>query len=558
MGESDGPGIHNGDLAETSLTVESDLEAGSLTVIAAYSEYDFERFSDVDGAPLDNLRFDDTEDYEQTSLEVRFDSSIGDKFDYIAGAYGQHQELTADGLALFGMQNLQAILNGACAGNLGPLYDQIFVPGNAVATATGVATLGAPASLANACGQAAAFDGVQPGVNRYAKLDQETDTWAIFGQGTYLLTDTLSITLGLRYTEEDKDADQSVWAAEFERRNTQPTDDPVSIAVAQQVGEFTTYSFTDSDPGMSRDEESTTWSANLQWEPTDWGMFYASAGTGFKAGGFNSFYMGLSAGRGADSRDVEFDDEEVITYEIGGKMTLLDGVAELNFAIFRTEYDDLQVSVFSGGTTFDVQNAAEATSQGVEIDGRWAATDKLTLQASLGYIDFEFDKFPNQACTSRQFTDSRQAVYASQLSDPVQAAIVSLTYNNAACAAAGVNDLEGETSAHTPEWSANVSATYIQPIGEYELSLIANGNYSDEAYRQDDLDPLLLDDDHWYVDATAVFGPMDGKWDIALIGKNLTDEEGFAWGNDIPLFAGSVSWAPMPPRSVAVRGRLRF
>ena len=69
---------------------------------------------------------------------------------------------------------------------------------------------------------------------------------------------------------------------------------------------------------------------------------------------------------------------------------------------------------------------------------------------------------------------------------------------------------------------------------------------------------VLLDDDRWVYDATAMFGPADGGWDLSVIGRNLSDEEGFSWGNDVPLFGGSYAWSPNAPRSVTVRGRLHF
>ena len=186
------------------------------------------------------------------------------------------------------------------------------------------------------------------------------------------------------------------WALADQNPATNP-----EAAAAMALGEFTTHRFSDSDPGMKRDEQSFTWSLNLQYDLTDSIMGYAMAATGYKAGGFNSFYMGLARGQGADSREVDFEEEEVLTYEAGLKMGLLDGAAELNLAIFRTEFDDLQAAVFAGNTTFEVQNAAEATLQGVELDGRWQATDNLMLQAALGYLDFEYDEFPNQALRRR-------------------------------------------------------------------------------------------------------------------------------------------------------------
>ena len=71
-----------------------------------------------------------------------------------------------------------------------------------------------------------------------------------------------------------------------------------SIQLAQTVGEFTTHDF----DGLERDEESLTWSANLQWDATDELMLYASASTGYKAGGFNSFSMGLARRRRCERR----------------------------------------------------------------------------------------------------------------------------------------------------------------------------------------------------------------------------------------------------------------
>lgn len=267
--------------------------------------------------------------------------------------------------------------------------------------------------------------------------------------------------------------------------------------------------------------------------------------------------MGLARGEGANPKDVDFEEEEVLTYELGGKASLLDGVAELNVALFRTEYDDLQAAVFSGGTTFVVENAAEATSQGVEIDGRWLVTEPLTLNASLGYIDFEYDEFPNQACTSDQFLAAREAAYAAAPGAFLKG-LTALLYNNATCSAAGVNDLAGRSSANTPEISASLGANYERSLGAYRLQLTLNANFTDDAWRQDDLDPISLDESHWTIDASAVFGPEEGHWDLALIGRNLGDQNSFGFSGDVPLFNGSHLWAPNPPRSIALRGRLMF
>lgn len=548
--------VMKGDTQETSITLETELEKGSLTAIASHSEYQFDRFLDADYSALNGLRFDDTEDFEQQSLELRFVSQLGNGFEYITGVFYQQQDMTVDGLSYFNLPPLQAVLNGGCANALGGAYGANYVAGDALTTATNVAAFGS-AALSNVCAQAAAFDGVTEGVQRYAELEQETESLAVFAQGTFELSESVRLTLGIRYTEEEKKANQSVHAADFGARNTSQSSNPLTIGLAQGVGEFTTHQFNSNDDGMTRDEESLTWSANLQWDINEDIMAYASASTGYKAGGFNSFYMGQPGGKGADSNDASFDEEEVITFELGSKMTLLDGRAELNLAVFQTEFDDLQAAIFSGGTTFEVQNAAKATSRGIEIDGRWRATEALTLTGSIGWVDFEFDDFANQACTSDQFSAARQNAFDAASTD-FDKGLVSLGYNAGVCAAQGLNDLGGRTSAQTPELSATVAINHIQQLGEFELSSNLDANYTDDVYRQDDLDPISLMDSTVKVNASLTFGPQDGDWDVALIAKNLTDEDTFTYINDVPLFGGSHDMSPQAPRSFTVRGRMRF
>ncbi len=491
----------DGDSQESSLTVESDFEIGTLTAILAHSEYDYLRSQDADHTPAPTLRFDDVEEFEQTSVEVRFASEMGSDLEYIVGLFYQDQALQVDQLSNF---------NAQAAGLVG---------------------------------------------SRFATLDQDSETWAVFGQGTYNLSDTVRLTLGLRYTEEEKEAHQAAHAADL--GSTLPNNDYSFTDLTDPSTFGTALLFAAADivdnhayEGLQRDEESLTWSANLQWDVTGNAMVYAGASTGFKAGGFNNFYTGnggfdavtfLTQGPDAmhNPDDVGFDEEEVITFEVGAKMGLLDGAAELNVAVFRTEYDNLQVAVFNGDTAFKVDNAAEATSQGIEIDGRWAATEKLTVTGSFAWLDYEFDNFTQQACTFDQLQASGLGA--------------------AACPEAGINDMSGRTAAHAPEYSATLSLNHIQPWGGYELSSTLDAIYTDEAYRQDDLDPVALSDANVRFNGALVFGPQYGRWDISLIGKNLLDEDdSFSFSQDAPFSQGAHVYSPFAPRSIAIRGRLRF
>jgi outer membrane receptor protein involved in Fe transport len=521
--------VFEGDLDEYVLTIDHELESATVTGILGYSEYSFKRALDTDYNPLDIATFTDEEEFEQTSLELRIISDTGSTFEYIAGLYYQDADLFTDGLTHIGVRDVYPLLNMGC----------LF--GSGVAQAVSCGQQGAVDALTGGGAAQGDFSAL-PGVARYASLDQNTETWAVFSQVTWNIQDDLRTTLGLRYTEEKKDASQVVTATEYTRGNrTELETNPFKVAGALGFLEFTPHEFND----LKRDEESFTWSLNVQWDATADAMVYASASTGFKAGGFNSFYMGLPGGAGAFSEDVDFEEEEVLTFELGSKMTLLDGAAELNIAYFYTQYDDLQAAIFSGNTTFEVQNAAEATTQGIELEGRWQATDNLLLSGAFGWVDFEYDDFSNQACTSDQFLSFREAQMA-----PV---------TNGDCAAAGINDLVGRTSAFTPEFSATVSANYTQSLNSYTLNYGVDVLWRDDMFVVDDLDPLLESDGVVKVNGIIRLTPDSDRWNIALIGNNLTDEDDdVIWGNDMPLIAGAYEVSTGPGRSFSVVGTLRF
>ncbi|NIB42327.1 TonB-dependent receptor [Pseudomaricurvus alkylphenolicus] len=539
-----------GDIEEIALQLDSEFSKGEFTAIVAHSNYEFKRGMDADFNPLDVARIDDAEDFSQNSVELRFVSSLEGPIQYITGIYYQESELEAEALMLFSLDSLAMLSSGGClaAGGVLAAYNPATDnPMVAAATAAAMNT-GGPAAVARACADATVLAPINAagvsGSGRYNRTDQETESWAIFGQLDWEISDTLTATLGLRYTEEEKNVDQVVFATDFIADTTTATSNPLAALSSQIIGEFVPHTFND----LSRDEESLTWSANLQWDVNGDTMVYGSVSTGFKAGGFNTLAMG------PDPDDADFEEEQVITFEVGSKMSLMDGAAELNVAVFRTEYDDLQAAVFTGQATFNVLNAAEAITQGIEIDGRWQVTDNLLLTGSLGWTDFEFESFPNQACTHDQFEAFREAVWAGGNN------ILGAFVNNGDCSQAGINDLAGRSNAFTPELSAVVSAAYSWQLGsQYQLHLVTDAIYTDETYREEDLDPKLLTDATTKINASLRLKSVDGIWEIGLIGKNLTDvDDDMIFGADTPLFAGSRFASINAPRSIALTASLNF
>ena len=324
------------------LTLNYALGESTLTSVTGFSSYEFEEFLDGDIGIATVFGIPSTEDYEQFSQELRLTSAGGETFDYILGLFYQSSELDF--------------------------------------TESLVLTL--PSGL---------------NVDIPRTYGSDSDLWAAFGQVTWNMTDTLRLTAGVRYTEEDKEGFRNLYTRNLDG-SVFPSDAFAPLgAPLPPLGVFP------HELDGDRSESSTTPLISIQWDATDYSMIYASVSTGFKAGGFDARSNRSMTSEGTSN--LEFEEEEALSFEAGAKLDLMEGRARLNFAVFRTEYDDLQVSVYDGVIGFDVQNAAEATTQGLEIDGDFQVTDGLLLSGSLGYTDFKFENYPNGACYKGQTPD---------------------------------------------------------------------------------------------------------------------------------------------------------
>ena len=220
----------------------------------------------------------------------------------------------------------------------------------------------------------------------------------------------------------------------------------------------------------------------------------------------------------------------------------------MNVAIFRMEYEDLQVSSLVGDV-FQVGNAGEAISQGIELDGRWLLAEGFTLGGSVAYLDATYDSFKGATCT------------VPQSSDPVNNPGCLLDDGtNIAPGGKGGQDLSGETLLFAPEYSANINAQWIVPVGDsLEIRTNADVNYTDEFYSALDLDPNTKHDSVTRLNMRIALASVDDTWLLALVGKNLTDEKTRVWNNDVATSnSNSYFGVPERPRSIAIQARYRF
>ena len=477
------------------LVLKADWDVADMlfTSITGWSSYESLDGVDVDWLPLQFISRDDDQEFEQFSQEFRVTSPGGEFFDYVAGLYYEKSDLEID-------RRVDVDTN------FGGLTPQLIGIDNLMI----------------------ALSGGQYSANQIARshaYQVDSDSWAVFGQGTFNLSDSLRVTVGLRYTEENKEVDTSQFLSDSNTGMSTPSLNPFLATIWAEA--FNSYNY-----HFKEKRETDKWlpSLNVQWDVLDDTMLYFSYSQGFKSGGFTSADDGEPAGYIAgqapdptdrvftDSADAfEFEDEEVDAFEIGGKHTLLDGGMTLNWAAFYTEYDNLQVSVFKG-VGFGVTNAASTIVQGIEVDLNWQATDDLRLGASGGWLDSEFDEYPTAPCTAIQL-------------DVDQACGTPVGFTN--------NDLSGQETTYAPEYTASLFFDYIADVGGNGMEFFVGGelNYSDEFSPDGDNDPLDRIDS--YSKTNLRLGLRSESWEVMAYGRNIFDKEVFAQSVDIPVLAGS-------------------
>jgi len=368
-------------------------------------------------------------------------------------------------------------------------------------------------------------------------FDQDSDLYSVFAQGTYNITDSLRLTLGARYNYEDKSGSRDLV---FVNGTTQVPVDAFDQSVIRALFIAENHSLSD-----SRNEDNISPLAILEWTVNDDVMTYISATQGYKSGGYDArsnlsttpstSLLGTTA-----VGSFDYEDEKATSYEIGAKTTLFDGRGELNVAAFFTKYEDLQVSIFDGTLGFNVGNAGKAETKGVEVDGRFKVTEHFTLIGSAAYLDFEFTDYPNGQCTQAQ----------------------RLSYTgNGVCQ----SDFDGKSNQYVSEWSGTLTGDYRRPLGDALMfTAILDVIYTGEYSPTQNLDPAIDQDDYTKVNARLGIGGIDGDWDLALIGRNLTDQTIVTYANDTPLAASAIfntiSYYGFVERerSIAIQGTYRF
>lgn len=501
------------------VNVDLPLQNGDLKLITGYLNYSYQDLCDCDFTGADLIEYQSNEQYEQISQEIRYTSSTGDFVDYIVGAYYQKDELKFnDYVIVLGDSALEETLRFIFKNNPDADIDNLV------------------------------------GVSAPRNFNVDSELIAGFGQATFHFSESTRLMLGLReslvnkkgfreltYRQEDLVtplSDEAYNDVQF------VFDAALTVNAHRSKGE--------------RTEKRTSWAAIIEYDINEDYMMYLSAVNGFKGGGFDTRSNnpdnvldfldkdGNKINDGSGTPDIptffspgtfEFEDEEALAFELGLKARIADR-AEVNIAYFYTDIRDLQLSVFDGGVGFNVSNAGHAITQGIEVESRISLTENWFFNGSLAWMEFEYKDYQDGLCTSGD-------LLAMNDDDPLtqeQNCVEKQTFvpGSTTPLFTPQADLTGETNQYVANYSGSLSLQYENNITD---KLLFKGsvdmNFTDDYNPTQNLDPALQQDGYAvYNIRLALLDDVDGKWEIALMGRNITDEKIVSYANDVPLSTG--------------------
>ena len=349
-----------------------------------------------------------------------------------------------------------------------------------------------------------------------------TFSYAAFGEATWHVTEALSVTGGIRYTYEDKDGSYaSTVSGGLQTTNQTLINAQLSILRPQS------YTATVSDGSPSG-------RANISYQIADGIMAYGSYSRASKSGGINMSGLPLNPSNLPALATAVIKPEQNTTWEVGFKTRLLDDHLLVNIDGFDTTVRDFQANVVDtgpGALRGYLANIAKVRVQGVELDSNFVANENLSGHFSATYTAGKYASYQNGPC-------------------PLEAIASSTT----------VCDLSGRPLSGLPTWALSLGGEYSHAIalmdmqgqaylhGEYSYRSKMYGDPSDSRYTLMPGYSLL----------NASLGLRDGRWDLSVWARNLTNEN---YLQNVTVQAGNsglVVGTPGDPRMGGVTLRASF
>lgn len=343
-------------------------------------------------------------------------------------------------------------------------------------------------------------------------------TYSAYWQARLKLAEKLELAGGARYTKEKKSTSG---------RNLYINALGVAFGLAR-VGSV-----------VAAREKFENWSpeVTLTYKPTSYAMAYVAYKTGYKSGGLSTPAT-LSTAYVADPSLLAFQPERSKGFEAGLKAELMDRTLRLGLTGYRYTFTDLQLSALNPGlVAYFIRNAGKARTTGVEASVDWRATRDLTLHAAATYNDAKYVNFTGAQC----YQD---------------------IYNTPACPAGarGFYDRSGQPLPNAPKYTLQAGFDYEREIGEaWKIGVGAEAIYTSSFWTSQTGNPAGIVKSFWRYNAGVRFGPISDRWQLAVIGRNLSDEYYYLYSSDKVLsIPGNYSAYTVRPKQVAVQLTVKY
>lgn len=355
----------------------------------------------------------------------------------------------------------------------------------------------------------AAFNATNPfAVSNYS-MDQDGEAYSFFGQVQFTPVEEIEIAAGGRYSHEEKVLTSAII------NGGQLVDNRPFLSDGLNKKTFNNFS-----PEIS-----------LSYKPTRDLNLYANYKRGFLSGGFNG-------GSTDGSVDLSYDPQKVKGFEAGIKSRLADGMISADLALYSYKITDLQVQVTEGVTQL-LRNAGKVSSKGAEFSLSVRPATGVSIYGNVAYADADYVSY-YASCYRNQVVGTGIGECGIQPNPGAGGALQR------------IQNLSGTTLIRSPEWTGNAGFVYETPVSAaMDLELAGGLTFSDGYITNAASQPDSESPSYTLFDASIRLLAADESWELALLGRNLTDKYYFvrtsanpagpAVAGDIPDAGGSVS-----------------
>ena len=427
------------------LRVEYDFGGFTLTSITAYESVEFFGRGDIDGGsliagpgviPFSADTGDGIDDHQQITQELRLASDGDGPFSWQVGAYLFQEELSIYSLAYFS----------------------------------------------------------PTGVFSDARQVQDTDSWSLFGSVSYEVSERLTLSGGLRYTDDEKD-----------------------LVARGGIASIAPVRARKSDDGFS-------WDLSAVFEADENVNVYARLARGYRAPSIQGRILFGTAVTSADS-------EELTSAEAGIKLVTDDRRLQADVSVYSYVIEDQQFTAIGGAGNFNqLLNADRGLGSGFEAEMRWLPVENLALTGSLAYNRTEIE-------------DAGLLVAPCGAPCTVTDPLVN-----------GLARIDGNSFPNAPSWTGSFTAKYTIPLGANELYVLTDWAYKGTTnfFLYDSVE--FAERDFWEGGLRVGYVFADGAWEAAVYGRNILDEQRLTGGIDFNNLTGFTN----QPRILGAEVKARF